>query len=63
MKSVIIGAIVLTLLIWGLFYLYGLPLSGAETTLVVGICFLVALGLRKAFRLIRRGSGADKVPK
>lgn len=60
MKPVIAVVIVLSLLIWGLFYFYGLPLTAAETTVVVGICFLIALVMRKLFHLVRPGSATNK---
>ena len=44
----------LSLLAWSFFYLSGLPLGAAETTVVVGLIGLVVICVNRAVRRIRK---------
>jgi hypothetical protein len=50
-----LGAIVaLAVAVWGAFYLLGSPLNAAETVVVVGLCAVIAYGVRAAVRRLRK---------
>jgi hypothetical protein len=54
MTRALIGALILSLVIWVTFYYLGWPLMASETAVVTGLCLLVALG---AELLVRRFRG------
>lgn len=60
MTTIAVVVLVMALIIWGLFFLTGAPLNLAETTVVVGACFLIAFAVRKVVQILRRRPAADK---
>jgi hypothetical protein len=55
-----IAVLVLSLCVWAFFYLAGVPLGAAETTVVVGAVALLVVLIRLVMRHIRKPAEARK---
>jgi hypothetical protein len=55
-----IAVLVLSLAAWAFFYLAGVPLGAAETTVVVGVVALLVVLISLAMRRIRKPAEARK---
>jgi hypothetical protein len=45
-----LSTLILSLGVWTFFYMFGAPLSGAESIVVVGVCGLCVYGVQSLFR-------------
>src|SRR5690348_3519723 len=63
MTRVLIGALVLSLVIWAVFYYLGWPLIPSETAVVAGACLLVTFGIDRLTRRFREKNVSSKTGK